>query len=83
MDGTTRGLTHLRNASTTMKMTRSKTGDGRLPYSLSSNVASPGMNGLYGKKPLAKRTSARGKRIKETSVAALEVIKRILEREAV
>lgn len=41
------------------------------------------MNGLYGKKPLAKRTSARGKRIKETSVAALEVIKRILEREAV
>lgn len=83
MEKTIRGLSHLRNASTTMKMTRSKTGDGRLPYSLSSKVASPGMNGLYGKNPLAKMSSARGKRIKETSVAALEVMKRILEREAV
>lgn len=83
MDETTGGLSHLRNASTTMKMTRSKMGDGRLPYSLSSKAASPGMNGLYGKNPLAKRSSARGKRIKETSVAALEVMKCILKREAV
>ena len=50
-----RASCNLRSASTTMKITRSKGGARASdPFLAWPNVALPGMNGLYGKNPVAK-----------------------------
>jgi hypothetical protein len=53
-------LLYLRNASTTMNTSLSKGALGGGPYSRASNSASPGRNGLYGKKPVAKTRIDKG-----------------------
>ena len=67
-------MTDLRKASTTMNMTLLKGASGLLSRSVVLNLFVPGINGLYGKKPVANTNSAAGSRTLERTKSHVAIL---------